>query len=53
MGKSLGMTSGGLDFEKFMKAIVAVPRDAVKQLKKRKARRKRSDAKSQETKHQT
>jgi hypothetical protein len=37
MGKSLGMSSKGLDFDRFMRALVQVPKDVIdKALKKRK-----------------
>ena len=30
MGKSLAMSSNGVDFDRFMKALVAVPNDEIK-----------------------
>lgn len=43
MGKSLGMSSKGLDFDRFMKALVQVPKDVVdKALGKQKSKRRRA-----------
>jgi len=40
VGKSLGMSSGGLGFERFMKALVSVPKDEIdREIEKQKAER--------------
>ncbi|MGO9006139.1 MAG: hypothetical protein ACLQB4_10280 [Beijerinckiaceae bacterium] len=40
MGKSLGISSNGLGFERFMKALVSVPKDEIdREIEKQKAER--------------
>jgi hypothetical protein len=40
VGKSLGITSNGLGFERFMKALVSVPKDEIdREIEKQKAER--------------
>jgi hypothetical protein len=40
MGKSLSMSSNGMDFDQFMKALVSVPKERIeKKAKTRKAKR--------------
>jgi hypothetical protein len=46
MPKSLEMSSGGLDFDRFMKAMVSVPKEAIdKTLQKPTDKRKREPRK--------
>jgi hypothetical protein len=48
-GKSLAMSSNGVDFDRFMKALVAVPSDEIKkEIAKEKARNSRKRKKKAE-----
>jgi hypothetical protein len=48
-GKSLAMSSNGVDFDRFMKALVPVPNDEIKrEIAKEKAQRSRKQKKKAE-----
>ncbi|MGB3552850.1 MAG: hypothetical protein WA993_19385 [Candidatus Binatus sp.] len=52
MGKSLGISSNGLGFERFMKALVSVPKDEIdREIEKQKAERSARKTKKTATPH--
>jgi hypothetical protein len=52
VGKSLGISSNGLGFERFMKALVSVPKDEIdREIEKQKAERSARKTKKTATPH--